>query len=142
MPKQFVKKIADHDDLEPGEAVIDACYGLGKGVLHLADRIAPTRYEATADQATDDPAGSEAAKIDRTGILGVSDRRVLFFPVKTVLGRPKAVSAAWSFDQVAGAAYEKPMLTVTFADGSTGGLHVPRDGDALANAINERAKAN
>jgi hypothetical protein len=46
--------------------------------------------------------------------------------MRTVLGRPKKLAAAISIDQFAGAAYEKPMLTVEFVDGSAVGLHVPQ----------------
>lgn len=128
MGEKSAKKVRGHGDLVPGEAVADACYGLGKGVLGAADLMkAPgmRQYSMQAERATVDPAGSMAAAIDRTGILAVTDQRLLFLPVKTAVTKPKAVAAAWSLDQVRGAAYDKPMLTVAFADGSIGGLHVP-----------------
>lgn len=128
MGEKSAKKVRGHGDLAPGETVADACYGLGKGVLATADLArAPgiRRYSKEAELATDDPAGSMAAAIDRTGILAVSDQRLLFLPVKTAITKPKAVAASWPLTQVQGAAYDKPMLTVAFADGSVGGLHVP-----------------
>ena len=108
---------------------MDACYGFGKGVLGVADLVkAPgiRHYSKQAEGATNDPAGSAAAAIDRTGIICVTDRWVLFLPVKTAITKPKEVAAAWPLDAVAGGAYDKPMLTLAFTDGSVGGLHVPR----------------
>ena len=128
MGEKSAKKVRSHGDLASGEAVTDACYGLGKGVLGAADLAkAPgmRHYSMQADQATADAAGSMASAIDRTGILAVTDQRLLFLPVKTAITKPKAVAAAWPLAQVRGAAYDKPMLTFAFADGSIGGLHVP-----------------
>ena len=129
MGEKSAKKVRGHADLEPGETVVDACYGLGKGVLSFTDRLDPQRahhYSNEASAATHDPAGSAAAAIDRTGIICVTDRRVLFLPVKTAITKPKAVAAAWPLAAVVESGYDSPMLTVTFADGPTGGLHVPR----------------
>jgi hypothetical protein len=106
--------------------VVDACYGLGKGVLAAADFVSlGGAYSDDAHTRTVDPAGSEGAKIDRTGILCITDRRVLFLPVKTAIKKPKAVAAAWPLSNVAGVTFEKSILAVEFTDGSVGGLHVP-----------------
>ena len=129
MGNKSAKKIRGHDDLLPGEEVVDACYGLGKGFLKLTDTVVTgrmQRYSGDADAATVDPDGSEAAKIDRTGIVAFTDQRLLFLPVKTAIMKPKAVAAAWPLEQVTGATWEKNILAVGFTDGSIGGLHVPR----------------
>ncbi len=144
MGEKSAKKVRGHAGLTAGESVADACYGLGKGVLAAADLVkAPgmRHYAMQADRATADPAGSLAAAIDRTGILAVSDHRLLFLPVKTAITRPKAIAAAWPLAQVRGAAYDKPMLTVAFVDGSIGGLHVPANEQpaAFVEAVNRRA---
>jgi hypothetical protein len=129
MGKKSAKKIQGHRDLEAGEAVVDACYGLGKGVLAAADFVSlggrAKPYSEAADARTDDPTGSEGAKIDRTGILCITDRRLLFLPVKTAITKPKTVAAAWPLSSLMGATFEKNILAVEFADGSVGGLHVP-----------------
>ena len=141
MGEKSAKKVRGHAGLAPGEMVADACYGLGKGVLGAADlaKLPGMRhYSMQADRATADPAGSMAAAIDRTGILAVSDQRLLFLPVKTAITKPKAVAATWPLAEVRGAAYDKPMLTVAFADGSIGGLHVPANEQpaAFVDAVN------
>jgi hypothetical protein len=129
MGNKSAKKVRGHRDLEAGETVVDACYGLGKGVLAAADFVSlggvATQYASDADGRTVDPAGSEGAKIDRTGILCITDRRLLFLPVKTAITKPRTVAAAWPLSGVAGATFERNILAVEFADGSIGGLHVP-----------------
>jgi hypothetical protein len=129
MGNKSAKKILGHADLEAGETVVDACYGLSKGVLAAADFVSlggrAKPYSEAAGARTADPAGSEGAKIDRTGILCITDRRLLFFPVKTAITKPKAVAAAWPLASVVGATFERNILAVEFADGSVGGLHVP-----------------
>jgi hypothetical protein len=129
MGNKSAKKIQGHADLETGETVVDACYGHGKGVLAAADFVSlggrARPASSLADTQTDDPAGTEGAKIDRTGILCLTDRRLLFLPVKTPLTKPKAVTAAWPFASVAGATFERSILAIEFTDGSVGGLHVP-----------------
>lgn len=144
MGEKSAKKVRGHAGLTPGETVADACYGLGKGVLGAADLVkAPgmRHYTMQAEQATTDPAGSMAAGIDRTGIVAVTDQRLLFLPVKTAITKPKAVAAAWPLAQVRGAAYDKPMLTIAFADGSVGGLHVPTNEQptGFVDEVNRRA---
>lgn len=132
MGNKAAKRVRDHPDLLPGEQVLDACWGAGKGLLRMADIATiggvpgQIRYADEAKAATDGGGGSEAARIDRNGILALTDQRLLFLPVKTAVRKPAAVAAAWPLDQLAGVGFEKPMLVVGFADGSTGGLHVPR----------------
>jgi len=129
--KKSTKKIEGHGDLAAGEVLIDACYGLGKGFLLMADRAGgPRRHHAYGDEAsaaTSEPEGSEAARLDRNGILALTDQRLIFLPVKTAVRKPKAVAASWDHAEIADVLYDKPMLTVTFGDGSIGGLHVPRN---------------
>jgi hypothetical protein len=133
MGNKSSKKVVGHPDLEPGEQVLDACYGLGKGTLRLADLTRGPKapgahsYAAQMDGATGGAAGVGAAAeaIDRNGILALTDRRLLFLPVKLAVTKPKAVGAAWRLEDVVATAYERPMLTVTFVDGSVGGIHCP-----------------
>ena len=144
MGEKSAKKVRGHPGLAPGEVVADACYGLGRGALGAADLVkAPgmRHYSLQADRATSGPTGSMAESLDRTGILAVSDQRLLFLPVKTAITKPKAVAAAWPLSQVSGAAYDKPMLTVAFIDGSVGGLHVPTNEQptAFVDEVNRRA---
>lgn len=144
MGEKSAKKVRGHAGLMPAETVADACYGLGKGALGAADLVkAPgmRHYSVQADRSTADPVGSMAAGIDRTGIVAVTDQRLLFLPVKTAITKPKTVAAAWPLAQVRGAAYDKPMLTIAFADGSVGGLHVPANEQptGFVEALNRRA---
>jgi hypothetical protein len=133
MGKKSSKKLVGHPDLQPGEQLLDACYGLGKGTLRMADLTRGPKapgahsYAAQMDGATGGASGAGAAAeaIDRNGILAFTDQRLLFLPVKLAVTKPKAVAAAWRLEDVAATAYERPMLTVTFVDGSVGGIHCP-----------------
>ena len=130
MANKSAKKVREHPDLEPGEEVLDAVWGAGKGLLRMADistiggMPGQTNYSGQMAQATDRPEGTAASVMDRNGIIALTDRRILFLAVKTAVRKPAAVTAGWPFAQIAGVRWEKPMLLVDFADGSTGGLYV------------------
>jgi hypothetical protein len=130
MANKSAKKVRDHPDLEPGEQVIDACWGAGKGLLKMADISTiggvpgQTNLSGQAEGATERPEGSAASVFDRNGILALTDRRVLFLGVKTAVRKPPAITGSWTFAEVVAVRWEKPMLLVDFPDGSTGGLYV------------------
>ena len=131
MGRKSLKKVVDHPKLEPGERVVDACWGLGRGALRAADIAGRSflnewlssdpGYAEQLDAAT---AGEGmAARIDRNGILALTDRRLLWMPVSTAVKKPRDVEAAFALDDIEDIAYDKPILVVRFADGSAGGFH-------------------
>ena len=96
MANKSAKKVREHPDLEPGEEVLDAVWGAGKGLLqhgrHQHDRRAcpgQTNYVG-ADGPGHRPARGHArrASMDRNGIIALTDRRVLFLAVQD--RRPQA----------------------------------------------------
>ena len=131
MGKSSLKKVADHRDLQPGERVIDACWGMGRGMLKAADisgKMFLTKalsnkpgYAEELDSATE--GAGMASRIDHNGMFVLTDRRFLWMEVKTAVRKPKAVSAAFELSDVDDFVYEKPILAVQFRDGSRGGIH-------------------
>ena len=143
MANKSAKKVREHPDLEPGEEVIDAVWGAGKGLLKMADistvggMPGQTNHSGTMAGSTDRPEGSAAQVMDRHGIIALTDRPILFLAEKTAVRKPAASTAGWPFDQIAGVRLEKQMLLIDFADGSTGGLYVgsmERPGDLVTTA--------
>jgi hypothetical protein len=131
MGRKSLKKVVDHPALQPGERVIDACWGLGRGLLKAADiagltildelvRDKPT-YQHQLDAAT--TGEGMGSRIDRNGIIVLTDRRLLWMPVSTAVMKPKQVEAEFALDQVEDIVYDKPILAVRFSDGSAGGVH-------------------
>ncbi len=142
MGRSARNKIEGHPDLLAGESVIDACYGLGGSMLKMADAAggaltktidanpvtgtsASPAYSAQAD-AVRRGEGMASTIARNNGIVALTDRRLLWCPVKTAIGKPKRIEAAFDRSDVVRVHYERPMLVVEFSDGSTAGLHVPR----------------
>lgn len=126
----MTKRLSDHPAFEPGEVVRHAVYGLGKGALRLADQMSGVRaglgYSDEHQAATGGlDVGGFGAMVQGSGVLALTNRRLVFFRKATVIGTPKTITAEIPIEQVVRARHEKPMLTVEFADGSTLGLHVP-----------------
>jgi hypothetical protein len=131
MGKSSRKKVADHPDLLPNEHVIDACWGMGRGMLKAADlsgKMFLTKalsdkpgYTDELDAAT--TGGAMASRIAHNGMFVLTDKRLLWMEVKTAVRKPKSVSAAFELGDIADIAYEKPILAVAFSDGSRSGIH-------------------
>lgn len=81
-----------------------------------------------------------AEPLKQTGVLALTDKRLLVFKKQLAIGSPKDLSAQWPLDQVTSIAYDKAAstLTVHFTDGTGAGLHVPsnQSPDKLAAAFN------
>ena len=150
----MTRKLRSHPCYLPGEEVIEAIYGLGRGLLAKADQAAwglgrdaglfnpSAGYASAYDRAVEGKDGAGfAAGVEGNGVLALTDLRLLFFAKATVIGRPKNLTAEVSITDVTGAAFERPMVSVTFTDGSICGLHVPRNQrpasfvDALNHAV-------
>lgn len=74
-----------------------------------------------------------AAAISSNGILALTDRRVLWCPVKTKLGKPEKI-IGFEFDEIARIRHDKPLLMVDYNDGSSGGIRsdlMERPGDFM-----------
>lgn len=141
----MTKKMADHPAFAPDEHVVEAVYGLGKGMLKAADLAGRRRvggsgpdYSGEFETAVKGRDGfGFAAEVEGNGVLVLTSRRLLFFRKATVVGRPKTITAEIPAGELRGAAFDRPMLTVSLSDGSMIGLHVPRnqDPEAMAAAI-------
>ena len=146
------KKMQGHPALQAGETPVATVYGLGEGMLAAADaasrslRPPPTQPMSTggySDEYDEAVQGRDAhgfaTEVSGNGVLALTDRRLLFFKKATVAGAPKEVTAEISASLVVGASYDKPMLTVEFADESAIGMHVPRNQkpDAFVAAVTE-----
>lgn len=62
-----------------------------------------------------------ANAIASNGILALTDRRLLWCPVKTKLGKPEKI-VGFEFDEIAEVRLDKPLLIVEFKDGSSGAI--------------------
>lgn len=124
--------VRKHPAIEADETVIHACYGLSAGFVRMANRTAdPTPASGPRPAAWDDDfmngATGLASVIDQTGVLALTDRRVLFFAKRFAIGRPKNLIGEWPLEQVRNMSYDKSetVLRIEFTDGSHSGLHVP-----------------
>ena len=137
MGKKATKKIVGHADLLPGEMVIDACWGAGATMMRwaqistLVSKPTLVRTEERLEVAGTGEGRADA--ISSNGILALTDRRVLWCPVKTKLGKPEKI-IGFEFDEIARIRHDKPLLMVDFKDGSTGGIRsdvMERPGDFM-----------
>lgn len=130
---RMTKKTQKHPAIAPDETVIQASYGLSKGFVRFANRAAdPTPASGPRNVTWNDELGTAeglAAPLKDTGVLALSDRRLLFFKKALAIGRPKTLTAEWPLDQVLAIEYDRQdnRLMVRFADGTGAGLHVPRN---------------
>lgn len=112
-----------HASLDSGEQVQHACYGLGRQIVALANRsVSPVTKTWNAPE---ESATGLAAPIDRSGVVVLTDRRLLFFRKRFSIGTPKHLTHAWSLDQIRRVEFQEENLVIDFADGSQAGLHVP-----------------
>lgn len=112
-----------HRALEPGESVQHACYGLGGQIVAFANRSLSRTSETW-----DTPESSQhglAAPIDRSGVVVLTDRRLLFFRKRFSIGTPKNLTHAWPLTQISDVEFIEDNLGIEFADGSKAALHVP-----------------
>ena len=123
--KKATKKIVGHSDLLPGEHVIDACWGAGSTMMRWASAatliVKPNLTRRVERVAVAGSGEGLAEAISSNGILALTDRRVLWCPVKTKLGKPEKI-IGFEFDEIAQIRHDKPLLMVDFKDGSTGGI--------------------
>jgi hypothetical protein len=125
MGKKATKKIVGHPELLPGEIVIDACWGAGHtmmkwgGIATLVSKPRLSTQEQRREVAGKGEGRAEA--IASNGILALTDRRLLWCPVKTKLGKPEKI-VGFEFDEIAEIRHDKPLLIVEFKDGSSGGI--------------------
>ena len=134
MGKQATKKVVGHSDLLPGEQVLDAVWGAGANMMKVAKLVGPVNKSIKDDIKEVSGTGDGRAKaINSNGILALTDRRLLWCPVKTKVGKPEKL-IGFEFDEVEGLRHEKPVLVVDFKDGSSSGIRADfmgRPGDFL-----------
>lgn len=134
MGKRAVKKLAGHPDLIPGEEVKEACWGAGAAMMKAARWAGVVGKPEHSDIA--EVAGKEGGRADviaSNGIIALTDRRFLWCPVKTKVGKPEKLFG-FEFDEIAELRLDKPLLVVEFKDGSSGGIRtdfMERPGDLM-----------
>lgn len=134
MGKQATKKIVGHPELLPGEQVLDACWGAGANMMTVAKWVGPR--DRSLKHSIKDVKGTgdgRAAAIASNGILALTDRRLLWCPVKTKVGKPEKI-IGFDFEEIEELRHEKPVLVVEFKDGSSSGIRADfmgRPGDFL-----------
>jgi len=151
MPNWFKRVTKERSqDLLPGETLRAATYyqGYGSAAGQIAygatrgaggalreERAGDLRASAMARAGSvhDAPEGSMAAHIPHpVGVLAVTDQRVVFFGYKQGFFTTKILdpAASFTFQQLTGWSYQRGSLVSTlhmsFADGSTVGLEIPR----------------
>jgi len=123
---RMTAKTQKHPAIEPGETVLQASYGLSRGVVAFANRVDGMPRVKVWNEEMGEAEGL-AAPLKHTGVLALTDRRLLFFRKRFAIGRPKTIIGDWPLGQIAAIAYEADdnTVTVTFSDGSSAGLHSP-----------------
>ncbi len=132
----MTKKVLGHPELGAEENVLHACYGLSANFVSMANVAANSRtimVGRTGDVSslelwTTDFAGEEglAAPLTKTGVLVLTDQRLLYFEKALAIGKPKKILATWPLRQLTAISYDDKTLRIRFSDGSIGGLHVPK----------------
>lgn len=119
-------KVQKHPEIEPGETVIQASYGLSSGVIEVANQVDGMRHVKVWNEEMGNAVGL-ANPLKHTGVLALTERRLLFFRKRFAIGRPKNLTARWPLEQIVAIDYTKDdnTLQVTFSDGSSAGLHSP-----------------
>ena len=133
MGKRAVKKVAGHPDLIPGEQVKEACWGAGAGMMKAARWASIDRPQRSDIEEVEGREGGRADVIASNGIMALTDRRFLWCPVKTKVGKPEKLFG-FELDEVAELRLDKPVLVVEFEDGSSGGIRtdfMERPGDFM-----------
>lgn len=122
---RFTKKIQRHAVIQDGETVYQACYGMGAAIVEMANRaVAQSPTGPGGGWQAEDGTGL-AEPIDRTGVVALTDRRLLFFAKRLAIGTPKTLTAEWSLEQISDLSWSDDTLTLAFVDGSRAQLHVP-----------------
>ncbi|NOX31246.1 MAG: hypothetical protein GXP35_14540 [Actinobacteria bacterium] len=147
-----VEKARDELGLLPGEEILAACTTnakgtmkrmaimggiggvVGAGIAAASDRKKGGEEEVQADAMAERYPGSQL-------FLVVTDRRMLATTVGAMSGKPKAVAAEWTRDELSSVEVERGKIahtiTINFADGSAVVCESPRgsDPDSLAAAL-------
>ena len=121
MGKQAVKKLAGHPDLIPGEEVKEACWGAGATMMKAARWASIDKPQRSDIEEVEGKEGGRADVIASNGIMALTDRRFLWCPVKTTMGKPEKLFG-FEFHEIAELRLDKPVLVVEFKDGSSGGI--------------------
>ena len=138
----MLRKLRSHRALEAGEEPVAAVYGLGEAMLRMADSAAdglsggsdrPSAFDGPDVYSNEFEAATEgrhrdglASLIEGNGVLGLTERRLLWFKKATVVGRPGDPTAVIPIDAIVEAEQRGSMVRIVFADDSVAGLHVPR----------------
>lgn len=125
---RMTKKVQKHPAIAAGETVIQASYGLSNSVVQFANRVDGVRHFKVWNDEMGEAEGL-AEPLKNSGVLALTDRRLLFFRKRFAIGRPKTLAREWPLDQIDAIDYDDDdnTLRVTFSDHSSAGLHSPRN---------------
>lgn len=127
----FTKKIMKtrSEDLQPGEDLKEATVGQPSGTFSrqavggLAGVLIAKKMASKRDDGAGDSGIAMSVPADANLLIGVTDRRLLFFEVAAMSGNAKTLAAAVDLAEVHQMAVEKhkmtSSLTITFSDNST-----------------------
>lgn len=121
----FTRKVQKHPVIQPGEIVHRACYGMGEGIVGIANHLVSANSAMPIEAWSAADGTGLATPIDRTGIVALTDRRLLFFAKRLAIGTPKILTAEWPLEQLRDILWDDDTLTLSFRDGSAAKLHVP-----------------
>lgn len=122
---RFTKKIRRHPTIHDGEIVHQACYGMGAAIIAIANRVVAQSSTGHGGGWQAESGTGLAEPINRTGVVALTDRRLLFFAKRFAIGTPRDLTAEWPLEQVADLTWGDDTLTLEFVDGSSAQLHVP-----------------
>ena len=128
---RMTKGVAKHPTIQPDEEVVHASYGLSSKIVSFANRAVRSSPQSGATYETwnaDLGATEGLADVFKTsGVLALTNKRLLFFAKRFAIGTVSDLTAQWTFDQVVAIEYDAPesSLTVKFVDQSWAGLHSP-----------------
>ncbi len=118
----FTKKVQKHGSIRVGETVYQACYGLGGRIVQVANRAVSPVSETWKVPETDD---GLASPINRSGVVALTNQRLLFFAKRFAIGNVKELTAEWPLKLIGNISYDDDTLAIAFVDDSVASLHVP-----------------
>jgi hypothetical protein len=126
----FTKKIMKNcaDDLQAGEELLQATVGQPTGTFScqaiggVVGVLAAKKIACMRDDGAGESGMAASVPKDKQLLIGLTDRRILFFDVGAMSGNAKELAAAVELRDVHGMSVEKHKmtysLTITFADNS------------------------
>ncbi len=124
--KKIMKSCAD--DLQPGEELVEATVGQPSGTFSrqalggMVGVLAAKKIASIRDDGAGDSGMASSVPKDKNLLIGLTDRRVLFFETSAMSGNAKELATAVELSDVHKMSVEKHKMTssleITFSDNS------------------------